>query len=27
MLDLFFIALTILFFLVGWAYIRGCDRL
>jgi len=27
MLDLFFVLITILFFLIGWAYVRGCDRL
>jgi len=27
MLDLFFVVLTILFFLAGWAFIKGCDRL
>jgi hypothetical protein len=27
MLDLFFVVLVILFFLIGWAYVRGCDRL
>jgi hypothetical protein len=27
MLDLFFVGLTILFFVIGWAYTRGCDRL
>jgi len=27
MLDLFFVVITILFFLVAWAYVRGCDRL
>jgi len=27
MLDLFFVAITILFFLIAWAYVRGCDRL
>jgi len=27
MLDLFFVLITILFFLVAWAYVRGCDRL
>jgi len=27
MLDLFFVAVTVLFFLISWAYVRGCDRL
>jgi len=27
MLDLFFVLITILFFLIAWAYVRGCDRL
>jgi len=27
MLDLFFVVLTIVFFLIAWAYVRGCDRL
>ncbi len=27
MLDLFFIAITILFFVAGWAFVKGCDRL
>jgi len=27
MLDVFFVILTILFFLVAWFYVRGCDRL
>jgi len=27
MLDAFFIGLTILFFLAGWAFVKGCDRL
>ena len=27
MLDLFFVLITILFFLISWAYVRGCDRL
>jgi len=27
MLDLFFVVITILFFLIAWAYVRGCDRL
>jgi len=25
--DVFFVILTIVFFLVAWAYVRGCDRL
>jgi len=27
MLDLFFVMITILFFLIAWAYVRGCDCL
>jgi hypothetical protein len=27
MLDLFFVALTVLFLVVAWAFMRGCDRL
>jgi len=27
MLDLFFVALTVLFFAAGWAFVKGCDRL
>jgi len=27
MLDLAFVLLTILFFLVSWAFVKGCDRL
>jgi len=27
MLDLFFVALTILFFLAAVAFVKGCDRL
>jgi len=27
MLDLFFVVITILFFLISWAYVKGCDRL
>jgi len=27
MLDLFFVVITILFFGIAWAYVRGCDRL
>jgi len=27
MLDLIFLALTIIFFLLSLAYVRGCDRL
>ncbi len=27
MLDLMFAVLAVAFFLVGWAYVRGCDRL
>jgi len=27
MLDLFFVVITILFFLIAWAYVRGCDSL
>jgi len=27
LLDLMFISIAVLFFVVGWAYVRGCDRL
>jgi hypothetical protein len=27
MADAIFVALTVLFFAVAWAYIAGCDRL
>ena len=27
MLDLIFIAVTVVFFGVAWAYVLGCDRL
>jgi len=27
MLDMFFVLITILFFLIAWAYVRGCDHL
>jgi len=27
MLDFFFVLLTILFFVIAWAYVKGCDRL
>jgi len=27
MLDLTFVAITILFFVAGWAFVKGCDRL
>jgi len=27
MLDLFFVLLTILFFALSWAFVKGCDRL
>ncbi len=27
MLDLVFLAVTVLFFALGWAYVLGCDRL
>jgi hypothetical protein len=27
MLDLTFVLITILFFLAGWAFVKGCDRL
>jgi len=27
MLDLLFILIAVCFFLVSWAYVRGCDRL
>src|ERR1017187_10153980 len=26
MLDLFFVVITVLFFLIAWAYVRGCAR-
>jgi len=26
MLDLVFVAVTVLFFLVSWLYVRACDR-
>jgi hypothetical protein len=25
--DLIFVAITVAFFAVAWAYLRGCDRL
>jgi hypothetical protein len=25
--DLFFVLITVLFFVIAWAYVRGCDRL
>jgi hypothetical protein len=27
MLDLIFVAIVILFFLSGWAFVKGCERL
>jgi len=27
MLDLMFVSMAVLFFIVSWAYVRGCDRL
>lgn len=27
MLDLFFVTITILFFVAAWAFVKGCDRL
>jgi len=27
MLDILFVLITLLFFAVSWAYVRGCDRL
>jgi len=27
MLDAFFVLLSIFFFVVGWAFVKGCDRL
>jgi len=27
MLDLMFVSIAVLFFIVSWAYVRGCDRL
>jgi len=27
MLDAFFVLVSILFFVVGWAFVKGCDRL
>jgi hypothetical protein len=27
MVDLFFIALTVVFFLIALAYVRGCEKL
>jgi len=27
MLDLMFVSIAVLFFVVSWAYVRGCDRL
>jgi len=27
MLDTFFVLVSILFFVVGWAFVKGCDRL
>jgi len=27
MLDVFFVLVSILFFVAGWAFVKGCDRL
>jgi hypothetical protein len=27
MLDVLFVALTVAFFAVAWAYVRGCERI
>jgi len=27
MLDAFFVLVSILFFVAGWAFVKGCDRL
>jgi len=27
MLDLIFVSITILFFVMGWAYVKECERL
>jgi len=27
MLDAFFVLVSILFFVVSWAFVKGCDRL
>jgi hypothetical protein len=27
LLDLMFVSIAVLFFLVSWAYVRGCERL
>jgi len=27
MLDIVFVSITILFFAVAWAFVKGCDRL
>jgi len=27
MLDLFFVLISVLFFVAGWAFVKGCDRL
>jgi hypothetical protein len=27
MLDVFFVLISILFFFVSWAFVKGCDRL
>jgi len=27
MLDLFFTLISIVFFVAGWAFVKGCDRL
>jgi len=27
MIDVFFVLISTLFFLAGWAFVKGCDRL
>jgi len=27
MLDVIFVVVTVVFFLISWLYVRGCDRL
>jgi len=27
MLDVIFVVITVVFFVVSWLYVRGCDRL
>jgi len=27
MLDVFFVLISILFFVAGWAFVKGCERL